>query len=174
MAQYVKKIRTDAGDLQIDYNALANLPKTDTTLEVSGKAADAKAVGDAITKAEGAMESMVKTVIGDQIEASEERMTSLVKGAVANHGHALSSLGLQYGSVVVECTTNTVSKTEVLFEYEYASKPIVVVTANSDVIGSYVKEVGISDVTVNGFNAVVYRGNDTATRVYWIAVGQLA
>lgn len=29
MAQYVKKIRTDAGDLQIDYNALANLPNLD-------------------------------------------------------------------------------------------------------------------------------------------------
>ena len=48
MAQLVKKIRTEAGDLQIDYNALANLPTTDTTLAVSGKAADAKIVGDAI------------------------------------------------------------------------------------------------------------------------------
>jgi hypothetical protein len=46
MADLVKKIRTDAGDLQIDYNALANLPTTDVTLAVSGKAADAKAVGD--------------------------------------------------------------------------------------------------------------------------------
>ena len=26
MSQYIKKIRTDQGDLQIDYNALANLP----------------------------------------------------------------------------------------------------------------------------------------------------
>lgn len=49
MAQLVKKIRTEAGDLQIDYNALANLPTTDTTLKVSGKAADAKSVGDAIS-----------------------------------------------------------------------------------------------------------------------------
>lgn len=46
MAQLVKKIRTEQGDLQIDYNALANLPTTDTTLAVSGKAADAKTVGD--------------------------------------------------------------------------------------------------------------------------------
>lgn len=30
MAQYVKKIRTDSGDLQIDYNALANLPALNT------------------------------------------------------------------------------------------------------------------------------------------------
>jgi len=46
MSQLVKKIRTSAGDCQIDYNALANLPTTDTTLGVSGKAADAKIVGD--------------------------------------------------------------------------------------------------------------------------------
>ena len=30
MSQYIKKIRTDAGDLQIDYNALANLPALNT------------------------------------------------------------------------------------------------------------------------------------------------
>lgn len=30
MSQYVTKIRTDAGDLQIDYNALANLPELNT------------------------------------------------------------------------------------------------------------------------------------------------
>jgi hypothetical protein len=29
MAEYVKRIRTDAGDLQIDYQSLANLPKLD-------------------------------------------------------------------------------------------------------------------------------------------------
>lgn len=48
MSQYVTKIRTASGDLQIDYNALANLPTTDTTLTLSGQAADAKAVADAL------------------------------------------------------------------------------------------------------------------------------
>lgn len=46
MSTYIKKIRTASGDLQIDYNALANLPTTDTDLTTSGKAADAKVVGD--------------------------------------------------------------------------------------------------------------------------------
>lgn len=46
MSTYIKRIRTASGDLQIDYNALANLPTTDTALTTSGKAADAKAVGD--------------------------------------------------------------------------------------------------------------------------------
>lgn len=65
MAQYITRMRTASGDLQIDYNELANLPNiqgvvqntlnnsnilqgTDSTLTKSGKAADAKAVGDAL------------------------------------------------------------------------------------------------------------------------------
>ena len=46
MSQYIKKIRTNQGDKMLDYDALANLPTTDTTLSVSGEAADAKATGD--------------------------------------------------------------------------------------------------------------------------------
>ena len=46
MSQYVTKVRTGSGDVQIDYNALANLPKPDTTLTLAGRFADAKATGD--------------------------------------------------------------------------------------------------------------------------------
>lgn len=48
MADYVTKIRTEDGDKQIDYEALANLPQSDVTLAKSGEFADAKAVGDAL------------------------------------------------------------------------------------------------------------------------------
>lgn len=48
MADYVKRVRTEKGDLQIDYTALANLPTPDTTLTKPGEFADAKATGDAI------------------------------------------------------------------------------------------------------------------------------
>ena len=48
MADYVKRIRTEAGDLQIDYESLANLPVSDTTLTQSGKFADAQATGERI------------------------------------------------------------------------------------------------------------------------------
>ena len=50
MANYVRKIRTESGDLQIDYNALANLPQSDTTLTKSGEFADAKVTGDAVSQ----------------------------------------------------------------------------------------------------------------------------
>lgn len=52
MSDYIKRIRTSTGDKQIDYTALANLPTIpnpvdlDTTLTQTGKAADAKIVGD--------------------------------------------------------------------------------------------------------------------------------
>ena len=46
MAEYIKKIRTDKGDFQIDYEALANLPVSDLTLSVYRAFADAKIVGD--------------------------------------------------------------------------------------------------------------------------------
>ena len=49
MPQHITRIRTESGDLQIDYNALANLPQLlelDDTLSKAGDAADAKAVGD--------------------------------------------------------------------------------------------------------------------------------
>lgn len=48
MAQYVTKIRTENGDLPIDYLSLANLPTSDATLTKSGEFADAKVVGDKI------------------------------------------------------------------------------------------------------------------------------
>ena len=38
MSQYVKKIRTESGDLQIDYNALANLPKYAASSSAGGAA----------------------------------------------------------------------------------------------------------------------------------------
>ena len=46
MAEYVTKIRTEYGDKQIDYLALANLPQSDKTLSISGGFADAKITGD--------------------------------------------------------------------------------------------------------------------------------
>ena len=46
MSNLIKKIRTQSGDAQIDYESLANLPVPDKTLTQEGKAADAKEVGD--------------------------------------------------------------------------------------------------------------------------------
>ena len=60
MSDYIKKIRTTTGDKQIDYTALANLPNlltVDTTLSQSGKAADAKAVGEEVSKVKNQLDN---------------------------------------------------------------------------------------------------------------------
>ena len=44
----IKAIRTNEGDLPVDYEFLANKPSSDTTLTKSGSFADSKAVGDQI------------------------------------------------------------------------------------------------------------------------------
>lgn len=44
----IKAIRTNEGDLPVDYRSLANKPSSDTTLTESGGFADSKTVGDQI------------------------------------------------------------------------------------------------------------------------------
>lgn len=51
MNDYIKRIRTETGDKQIDYTALANLPVSDKTLSVSGEFADAAETGKIKEKA---------------------------------------------------------------------------------------------------------------------------
>lgn len=48
MADCITRIRTDKGDLPIDYNALEHKPKSDDTLSNAGAFADAKETGDRI------------------------------------------------------------------------------------------------------------------------------
>lgn len=60
MADLIKKIRTDAGDLQIDYTALANLP--DLSVYATKTSVDeTKAL---ITKVETEMSTTVKSIAG--------------------------------------------------------------------------------------------------------------
>ena len=76
MANYVTRIRTEDGDLQIDYNALANLPNipssivVDDTLTQSGACADAKATGDKISDLTQDISDLSQEVadLGDSIE----------------------------------------------------------------------------------------------------------
>lgn len=73
MAEYVTKIRTENGDLQIDYNALANLPASDKTLSKSGGFADAKATRDAIDEAT----IIVDATLSNKGQAADAKETGL-------------------------------------------------------------------------------------------------
>lgn len=63
MADYLTAIRTSVGDLKYDYNSLANLPKSDSTLAKPNAFADAQAVGYKISE----IKTQIKG-INDQIE----------------------------------------------------------------------------------------------------------
>lgn len=72
MATYVTRIRTQEGDKQIDYESLANLPTSDTTLTQSGKFADAKATGDRIDRMSS---DIAKTIKPEDIGALPDTYT---------------------------------------------------------------------------------------------------
>lgn len=67
MNDYIKRIRTETGDKQIDYTALANLPVSDKTLSVSGKFADAKETGDRIEGIREYLSAMVRPTTWNEI-----------------------------------------------------------------------------------------------------------
>ena len=73
---YVTKINTDKGSLQIDYNALANKPTSDTTLSVTGKFADAKVTGEKITALEKSVDD-VESEVDDLSSDIEDFQTAV-------------------------------------------------------------------------------------------------
>ena len=81
MSEYITKIRTNTGDKQIDYNALANLPQIDNTLTTSGAPADAKIVGDKISALETSKAD--KTYVEAEIKKAQEDTTVIDEKLVA-------------------------------------------------------------------------------------------
>lgn len=70
MADYIKKIKTDSGEKQIDYEALGNLPEVATEIDETStyeQLASAKAVHDcvgAISSALDELHSYAQALIG--------------------------------------------------------------------------------------------------------------
>lgn len=65
MAQYIRGIRTEISDLQIDYKYLANLPTIDETLKLSGEPAEAKATGEAINKLNNDLNNKIDSSVNE-------------------------------------------------------------------------------------------------------------
>jgi preprotein translocase subunit SecD len=81
MAEYVTRIRTESGDKQIDYNALANLPTTDKTLSQSEQAADAKATGDKINTLNSEITKKINNVssgASNEINALDSKLSKAI------------------------------------------------------------------------------------------------
>lgn len=95
MADYIKRIRTENGDLQIDYQALANLPKSDTALSTSGAFADAKTTGDKIKS----VNTKIDNIINGTTTAPTINATDLKTKTFTLDGSAVKSYDLTMGSV---------------------------------------------------------------------------
>lgn len=72
MAEHITRIRTESGDKQIDYNALANLPTTDKTLSVEDQAADGKSTGNAINNLNNNLNNLNSGLNNLKIEIQEQ------------------------------------------------------------------------------------------------------
>lgn len=75
------------------------------------------------------------------------------------------------GQVQITPVANTMTTANVTFPTGYfTTAPMVVITANSSVMGSTVQAVAASAVTTTGFTAGIIRTNTTQTGIFWIAV----
>ena len=85
MSQYITKIRTDSGDKQIDYNALANLPDLITKKYVDDSNTEAKSYAyDLDTKTRGYAENLNDEAkeYADSLDASIREYVATTKTEV--------------------------------------------------------------------------------------------
>lgn len=112
--EYINKIRTKNGDLEIDYNALGNKPVSDKTLSKDGNFADAKAAGDMINKitpiihASNASAYTLDTVPGNAIVTRIEGKSQQDTFPSLTAPQAIKYVG-QNGGVAVKCTSGNFS-----------------------------------------------------------------
>jgi hypothetical protein len=76
---------------------------------------------------------------------------------------------VQSGKVYVEPVANVPTMAHVTFEEPFVAIPQVVASANTTVPGTTVLEVGVANVTKEGFDVYVTRTNTTTTSVSFVA-----
>lgn len=107
MVPNVTRIRTEAGEAQIDYLSLANLPKPDATLSQEGSFADAKATGDMIEQVNTDIESL-----SGRIDDLDDDVVKSINGVIPDENgnveldisHPITSVNGQTGDVKLVAT----------------------------------------------------------------------
>lgn len=97
------------------------------------------------------------------IESSVDNRTGYVKFS--------NGLLLQWGNVSITPVPDEITSQPVTFAKEYAFIPVVIANGQTTGMGSTVKGVSASDITISGFVANIVRTNAYATTVIWIAIG---
>ena len=165
MANYIQRIRTESGDLQIDYKALANLPQPDPTLSKEGSFADAKAIGDKInlifdeltSQGSSIPTSVIKSVNGVKPDVSGNVVlkASDVDALPSTYTH-VKSIGGQTGDVAlisgagISVENTTITNTGVRSVTTGSSNGTISVNANGST----------SDVFVKGLGSAAYTNSD--------------
>ena len=90
--QTITAIRTQNGDLPIDYRALANKPNIDKSLTVSGDVADAKAVGDKISALNNSFVKNTVTINGKPLTSNITLTASDLGTSFTEHTHSASDI----------------------------------------------------------------------------------
>ena len=136
MSNLIKKIRTQSGDAQIDYEALANLPTSDKTLTQEGSFADAKEVGDRLSQ------------LSDEIDNKETSGTAESKVTAHNTStDAHNDIRLLIQNLVNTVTTLLDSDDETL---DQTSEIVAYVKQNKSLIDAITtSKVSIADIIDN-------------------------
>jgi hypothetical protein len=77
-----------------------------------------------------------------------------------------------YGEVAITPTPDEPTRGTVVFPQPFTVTPSITCTMRSSVPGETAVEVTFISSSMNGFDAVVYRTNDTTTAVIWQAIGR--
>ena len=136
MSNLIKKIRTQSGDAQIDYEALANLPTSDKTLTQEGSFADAKEVGDRLSS------------FSDDIANKEESGTAESKVSAHNTStDAHNDIRLLIQNLVNTVTTLLDSDDETL---DQTSEIVAYIKSNKSLIDAITtSKVSVTDIIDN-------------------------
>ncbi len=104
MADSINKIQTSSGCVTFNYNALDNLPQSDTSLTKSGSFADSKAVGDRI-------ETLTNEVKGSAYGTKISNLEDIVsKNALTTSTTVVSDISSQEKRIAaIEEITNNIS-----------------------------------------------------------------
>lgn len=109
MADYIKRIRTEKGDLQIDYESLANLPTFDANWKTANNLADATVVNNKIANAESKITKNTNDI--SKLSGDLDQLEATV-GALGGDLGDLGNQGFITGSAVDSKLSNYVKKTD--------------------------------------------------------------
>lgn len=160
MPELIKRIRTDMGDAQIDYESLANLPLPDATLTKSGAFADAAAVGVRINSIKDTDLKNIKESISElkTVEVRNNQPTASNTEVWINPG-SKDSITIPEIKDSTTNTTDTWSSSKISAEVAKASK-----SANADVSSVATMKASVEN-TVTDFNTTASNVNKALTDI---------